>query len=153
MTTTRHSTSPPPADLDAPLATNRVLAYLLLRVTVGVIFLFYGIGKFVMGLGAFHGFMLSRFEDTWLPPVLVGLFAYILPFAEVLLGLLLLLGLLSRWALALTALLMIALSFGTVVESNPPAVANNLLYALVLFILLLYEPYNRYAADHYLRRR
>src|SRR6266545_4635006 len=101
------------------MTNHRELAYSLLRATLGVIFLFAGIGKFMGGLGNFAGGMNQQFSGK-LPAALVLPFAYVLPLAEVTLGLLILLGLFTTLALALSGLLFIALTFGTVMLGDFP---------------------------------
>src|SRR6266436_1700865 len=76
---------------------HREIAYALLRLTLGIVFLFAGIGKFRGGLGNFAGGMLQQFSGK-LPAVLVEPFAYTLPFAETTLGALILLGLFTPGA-------------------------------------------------------
>src|SRR5215208_4205196 len=93
---------------------HREAAYALLRATLGVIFLFFGVGKFMGGVGSFADGMNQHFAGK-LPSALVLPFAYTLPFAEVLVGSLLLLGLFTRIALVLSGLLLAALTFGTVI--------------------------------------
>jgi thiosulfate dehydrogenase (quinone) large subunit len=131
---------------------HREAAYALLRGTLGVIFLFYGIGKFMGGLGNFAGGMNQRFAGK-LPSALVLPFAYTLPFAEVLIGILLLLGLFSSTALVASGLLLLALTFGTVMLGDVVTVAHNLQYALVNFILLYLVDYNGYSIDRLRRGR
>jgi thiosulfate dehydrogenase [quinone] large subunit len=131
---------------------HREAAYALLRVTLGVIFLFYGIGKFMGGVGIFAGGMNQRFAGK-LPSALVLPFAYTLPFAEVIIGLLLLLGLFNGLALVLSGLLLLVLTFGTVMLGDAATVAHNLQYALVNFILLYLVDYNGYSIDRLLRGR
>ncbi len=133
------------------MTNHRELAYSLLRATLGVIFLFAGIGKFMGGFGSFVGGMNQQFSGK-LPAALVLPFAYVLPFAEVTLGLLILLGLFTTLALALTGLLFIALTFGTVMLGDFPTVAHNLQYAFVNFVLLWLVNLNRYSIDHSLGR-
>lgn len=79
----------------------REVAYALLRVTVGVMFLFFGIGKFVGGVGNFAAGMAQHFAGK-LPSALVLPFSYALPFAEVTLGALILLGLFNAFAFGLS---------------------------------------------------
>src|ERR1051325_2161803 len=76
---------------------HRETAYGLLRVTLGVIFLFYGVGKFIGGLANFVGGMNQHFSGK-LPAAMVMPFAYAIPFCEVISGLLILLGLFTRVA-------------------------------------------------------
>ena len=125
---------------------HREVAYALLRITMGVIFLFYGIGKFVSGLGSFVGSMNQQFSGK-LPAFMVMPFAYFIPFAEVTAGLLILLGLFTRVGLVLSGLLLIGLTFGTVMLGQAPTVAHNLQYGLVNFVLLWLIDLDRYSVD------
>jgi thiosulfate dehydrogenase [quinone] large subunit len=131
---------------------HREAAYALLRITLGVIFLFYGVGKFMGGIDNFVGGMNQHFAGK-LPTVMVTPFAYVLPFAEVTLGALILIGLFSRFALVLSGLLLVGLTFGTVMLGEAPTVAHNLQYALVNFILLWLVDLNQYSLDSLLRRK
>lgn len=74
------------------IGNHREAAYALLRVTLGVVFLFYGVGKFMGGIGNFASGMEQHFAGK-LPSALVLPFAYALPFMEVIFGALILLGL------------------------------------------------------------
>jgi thiosulfate dehydrogenase [quinone] large subunit len=125
---------------------HRATAYALLRATFGVVFLFYGIGKFMRGLGGFAGGMQQRFAGK-LTMVLVVPFAYSLPFIEVLIGVLLVLGLFNSIALVISGLLLIALTFGMVILGDTATVANNLLYVLINFVLLYLAEQNDYSVD------
>ncbi len=129
---------------------HREIAYSLLRVTLGVVFLFSGIGKFKGGLGNFAGGMLQQFSGK-LPALLVEPFAYVLPFAETILGALILLGLFTPASLGLSGLLLAALTFGTVMLGEFPTVAHNVQYGLVNFVLLWLSDLNRFSID-YLRK-
>lgn len=125
---------------------HREIAYALLRITLGVIFLFYGIGKFISGIGNFVGNMNQQFSGK-LPAFMVMPFAYFIPFAEVTAGLLILLGLFTRVGLVLSGLLLIGLTFGTVMLGQAPTVAHNLQYGLVNFVLLWLVDLDRYSVD------
>src|SRR5919204_2742503 len=104
---------------------NREIAYTLARVAYGVIFLFYGVGKFMGGLSNFVGGMNQHFSGK-LPAAMVMPFAYTLPFGEVTAGALILLGLFTRVGLVISGLLLIGLTFGTVMLGDAPTVAHNL---------------------------
>ena len=80
---------------------HRESAYALLRVTFGVIFLFYGVGKFMGGIGNFVSGMNQRFSGK-LPAAMVMPFAYAIPFCEVIAGTLILFGLLTRIRLTIS---------------------------------------------------
>ena len=131
---------------------HREAAYGLLRVTMGVIFLFYGIVKFRGGLTTFVGGMNQHFAGK-LPAMMVMPFAYILPFGEVISGLLIVLGLFTRVGLVISGLLLIGLTFGTVMLGDAPTVAHNLQYALINFVLLWLVDLNRYSLDSIFGRR
>ena len=125
---------------------TRDIAYALTRVTYGVIFLFYGIGKFMMGIGTFVGNMNQQFSGK-LPAILVMPFAYLLPFGEMIAGALILLGLYTRAGLILCGLLLIGLTFGVVMLGRADTVAHNLIFALVNFLLLWFVDVNRLSLD------
>ena len=129
---------------------HRESAYALLRVTMGVIFLFFGIGKFMGGIGNFVGGMNQHFSGK-LPAFMVMPFAYFLPFGEVIAGALILVGLFTRAGLTLSGLLLVGLTFGTVMLGEAPTVAHNLQYALVNFVLLWLLDLNRYSLDSLFR--
>ena len=131
---------------------HREAAYALLRVTMGVILLFYGVGKFIGGVGNFVGSIDKAFSGK-LPAAMVVPFAYAIPFCEVIAGALILFGLLTRIGLLLSGLLLIGLTFGTVMLGDAPTVAHNLQFALVNFVLLWFVDLNRYSIDGLLKRK
>ena len=131
---------------------HREAAYALLRATLGVVLLFFGIGKFVVGITNFVGGMNQHFAGK-LPAIMVMPFAYAIPFCEVIAGLLIVLGLFTRVGLVLFGLLIIGLTFGTVMLGDAPTVAHNLQYALVNFVLLWSVDLNRYSIDGLMRRK
>ena len=131
---------------------HREAAYALLRITFGVVFLFFGIGKFIRGIGQFVDGMNEQFAGK-LPVFMVTPFAYMLPFGETIAGALICFGLFTRLGLTLSGLLLIGLTFGTVVLGEAPTVAHNLQYALVSFVLLWFVDLNGYSLDRLLKRK
>src|SRR6266404_3034278 len=131
---------------------HREVAYVLLRVTLGVIFLFYGIGKFMGGISNFVGGVNQQFSGK-LPAAMVMPFAYFIPFAETISGTLILFGLFTRVGLTLSGLLLIGLTFGLVMLGQAPIVAHNLQYVLVNFVLLWFVDLNGYSVDGLLARK
>jgi thiosulfate dehydrogenase (quinone) large subunit len=131
---------------------HRDLAYALLRITFGVVFLFSGIGKLMGGLENFVGGMNQRFSGK-LPAFLVMPFSYTLPFAELLAGVLIVFGLFTRVGLTLSGLLLVALTFGTVMLADFGTVAHNAQYALLNFVLLWFLDINRYSLDVLISRK
>ena len=126
---------------------HREIAYALLRLTLGIVFLFAGIGKLMGGLGHFVGTMNQQFSGK-LPAAIVMPFAYVLPFGEVTVGALIVLGLFTRVGLTLSGLLLIGLTFGTVMLGDFPTVAHNVQYGLVNFVLLWLADLDRFSIDH-----
>ena len=125
----------------------KVVAYALLRATLGFVLLFWGVDKFQMGARQFSAGLDRQFSKTWLPAPLVHAFGLLLPFAEVGLGILLILGLFTAWAAALGAILLILLNTGMQVAGSASTVANNLVYSLILFVLLFFSEQNRFSLD------
>ncbi len=118
----------------------RSLAVALGRWTFGILFLFSGIGK-ISNLAGFVKFLLGQYEKTWLPKWLLTPFGYALPFIEVTLGILLLLGIARNAVLFVTGLLLITLTFGQIVLQSP-VVFNNLMYTLAVAALLFLAEYD-----------
>jgi thiosulfate dehydrogenase [quinone] large subunit len=73
-------------------------------------------------------------------------------FLEAIVGLLLLLGLWTRWALLLGALSMACLVFGTALRSDWNTLAIQMLYAAIYAALIAAREYNSYSLDALIRR-
>lgn len=125
---------------------HREIAYALLRIVYGVIFVTTGTSKFLVGVGNFVGAMNQRFAGK-LPAALVMPFAFAIPFAEVITGALILLGLFTRVGLTITGLLLIGLTFGVMWLGDSQTAAHNLQYALINFVLLWFVDMNSYSLD------
>ena len=126
-----------------PWCDPRARALALARWVMGILFLFFGIGKFTMGVGNFARGMAQPFEKTWLPPILLNTFGHILPFCEVILGALLILGLFRNVTLFATGLLLIALTFGQVLLGQAQVVFFNTTYTFLVAALLFLADYDR----------
>ena len=131
---------------------NREMAYSLVRITYGVIFVTTGTSKFLLGLTNFVGGMNQRFSGK-LPAAVVMPFAYAIPFCEVIAGILILIGLFTRVGLTVTGLLLIGLTFGVTWLGDSATVAHNLQYVLINFVLLWFVEFNRYSLDALYGRR
>jgi len=125
---------------------QRDIGYALARITYGVIFLFYGLGKFVAGVSNFVGGMNQQFSGK-LPTFMVMPFAYVIPFCETISGTLILFGLFTRMGLTLSGLLLVGLTFGLVILGQADKVAHNLIYVLANFALLWFLDLNRISLD------
>lgn len=128
------------------MGNSRRIAYLVLRVNVGVLFMFTGLGKLTRGLPAYVANMADRFAGT-LPSFYVVPFAYALPFIETVVGLLLAIGLFTRQVLPFAGLVMVAVTYGAVMEPDTGAVTYSLLVALALFVLLWHVDHDTYSLD------
>ena len=124
-----------------------ILSYAALRITLGTTFLFHGITRFVSGWRAFADQMVQGFKGTFLPEFMVRPFALSVPPVELILGLLLILGLFTRWTLVAGGLWMLALVLGTTIKQDYPVIAVQLLYALLFFVLQVWVPSNRLSLD------
>ena len=121
----------------------RPAAVALARWTLGVMFLFFGIGKLGMGVPNFVRYITDQFKNTWLPGPSVVAFGYALPFFEVTLGALLILGIARNAVLFATGLLLLALTFGQVLLQQP-MVFQNIVYTVIAAALLYAEHWDRW---------
>jgi thiosulfate dehydrogenase [quinone] large subunit len=132
--------------MESDVLLDRSLAFAFLRFTLGLNILMHGAVRLPI-LSAFVSGLLKQFADTPLPAPAVKAFAYSLPFLEALVGLLLLLGLWTRRALLLGALIMAALVFGTALLSDWNTLAIQMLYVVIYAALLAFREYNDYSLD------
>ena len=128
---------------------GRELAYLLLRLTMGVNILIHGLSRILAGLRPFIAGMMKEFASTPLPSPLVHAFAYTLPWSELFIGIAILLGLWTRAALVLGALEIIVLTFGVSLTQNWDVAGIQMTYAIVYAILLAFEGYNSWSMDRW----
>ena len=139
-------TSPRTAIHGSMTLPDRRLAYLLLRLTLGINILLHGAVR-LPALGAFVAGTVQQFADTPLPAVAVRLFGLSLPFLETAIGLLLIVGLWTRWALVAGALLIAALVFGTALRSDWETLSIQMIYAIIYYLLLTGRTYDYFALD------
>ncbi len=128
-------------------ARDQQLAYLLFRVLLGLNIAVHGISRILAGPSNFASSLLPEFQKTILPTWSVYHFGLVLPFAEALLGTLLLLGLFTRLSLIGGSLLMIALTFGTCLRQDWNTASTQLIYGALYAILLAFLTQNRYSLD------
>lgn len=114
---------------------DRALAQALLRWTLGLNLIGHGLNRIGHPRQFAEG-MANDFSHTLLPQPLVLTFALVLPFLEPLIGALLVTGFLTRWALVVGALLMMALGFATALLGRWDVLTQQLVYAVVYFLLL-----------------
>ncbi|MEE6177927.1 DoxX family membrane protein [Mycobacterium sp. 050134] len=141
--------------MHAPAAserTDRALAYLLLRLTVGASLFGHGLVR-LPKLGAFHTQLMGEFKVSVLPALLVSGCGYVLPFAELLTGLLLLAGALTRAAAVAGALVMIVLVLGATSIEHFNVIGEQLLHAISLCGVIAFRGHNDYSVDRLLAAR
>jgi thiosulfate dehydrogenase [quinone] large subunit len=107
------------------------MAPALLRWALGLLFLVGGLAKLPTVGGFVQGYLVPAFEKTFLPKGLVAAYGYALPFVEVVLGVLLILGLCRHFALLLSGLTLLSLGFGQMLLKEHGTVANICLYVLM----------------------
>ena len=124
--------------LVVPGSRDQKLAYLLLRLTAGLDFFGHGFARIFTGshLGGFAHWMVGDMAKSPLPATLVLATGYVVPCVELLIGVLLLTGLATRFALILAMLLLLVLMFGITMKQDWNVAGQQLLYGLVLAVLL-----------------
>jgi thiosulfate dehydrogenase (quinone) large subunit len=127
--------------------TDRNLAYLFLRVFLGINISVHGASRIYSGVAGFAIELVSQFAKTPLPRQMVYSFGVSLPFGEAVIGVLIFLGLWSRLAYCAGFVLMIALTFGSTLRQDWTAAGWQLLYAFAYAALLAFREHNRYSVD------
>lgn len=120
--------------------------YLLARLPMGLSFFGHGLIR-ITKLTEFSDGMVKQFSKSMLPVGFVSAFGHGLPFLEFVTGLLLLLGLFTRFAAVLGIALMLALIFGSSLIEQWQAVFTQLVYSAYLAMLFYYTHYNRFSFD------
>jgi len=123
---------------------NKQLAYFLARITLGINFFIHGLVR-LPKMESFANGVVKGFENTLLPEIMVLPVAYAIPIVELVLGLFLILGLLTRKTLTVAAILIIFLIAGSAFKEDWGAVGTQMLYALYIFFLLFFQENERMA--------
>jgi thiosulfate dehydrogenase (quinone) large subunit len=131
---------------------DKALAYVTFRLSLGIGELMHGLVRLPI-LATFAADMAKGFEGTILPGWFVYAFGLALPFLEALIGISLILGLLTKWALLAGSLLMSILIFGTCLRSDWATVGVQMIYVIAYFLAFLFLEYNQYSLDRVSRRR
>jgi thiosulfate dehydrogenase [quinone] large subunit len=132
---------------------NKAVAYLLMRLALGVNIFGHGFFRLLSGLSAFvHGAAIP-IDKGPLPHSLTIDFLYAVPFIEVALGLLLIVGLWTRIALILGQLNMIGLVVGVTSVQNWTTATTQLEYSFVFFAMLWLVEANTISVDGLMGRK
>lgn len=130
---------------------HNTTAYLLLRLAIGASMLGHGLVR-LPKLPAFSEWMMNSFSKSILPGALILPFSYILPVAEFLTGLLLITGLMTKYAAIAGGLVMVMLVFGTSMIENWEAIPSQLIHTVFFAILLTSISSNTFAIDNLLKK-
>ncbi|MGP2655636.1 DoxX family protein [Malaciobacter sp. WC5094] len=125
---------------------SKDFAFALLRLAMGVNMFVHGLVR-LPKLEGFNTWMVGYFQDTFLPEFLVSLLAYTIPFVELIVGALLILGLFTRQALLAGALLIVVLLFGACLKENWEWAAFQMIYAIFFFMLSYFIELNTVSID------
>jgi thiosulfate dehydrogenase (quinone) large subunit len=110
----------------------------MLRVIAGMDFLGHGFARIFTGthLGGFAHWMVGDMAKAPLPPGVVLVIGYVVPWVELAIGVMLLAGVGVRLALVTALLLMLLLMFGITMKQDWTVAGQQLLYSVVLALLL-----------------
>ncbi len=128
--------------------TNIQLGYFFLRIMLGVNLFFHGFMRVLTGVSAWADPMAATFVDTYLPMPLVIPFLYSIPYIEIILGTLTLLGLFTRWALLAGVIFYVVLMYGQSARQSWSGVHTIMHYGLYYWILLVLQNQNWLALDN-----
>lgn len=138
---------------ERPHRCSPALAFLLLRLTLGLNICMHGVSRIAAGSARFASSLVPMFQSTPLPAWSVHVFGLILPWAEAILGFLLLIGLWTLPALVCGSLLILVLTLGTTLRQDWSTAGVQLIYAAVYAALLALGRWNDYSLDWLLSRR
>ncbi len=130
---------------------DAVWAYTILRLSFGANIMLHGVARLIAGHAAFLAYLTHYFATTpAVPASLLSTFARILPLVETGLGLLLVLGLGTRFALIAGALVMTGLVIGTNLAQDWTVAGLQLVYAFIYYYLLVHRDKNLVSLDRFL---
>ena len=125
--------------------------YLMARLPIAVSMLGHGLDR-IPKIQVFSDHLVGQFSKTILPLKLVIPFSTILPFVELGVGILLTIGLFTRFACVIGVAAMLALIFGSCLIEQWDNVLSQMLYGLYFVMLYYYAFYNRYSFDSLISR-
>lgn len=135
------------------VGSDRTWAYTILRLTFGFNILLHGLSRIFAGHAAFLAYLNHYFEKAPLVPAsLLPLFARVLPPVETALGILLVLGLWTRFALIAGGLVITLLAIGTNLAQDWNVAGLQLIYAFFYYYLLVHRDLNSLSVDGVMSR-
>jgi len=136
-------------------SSDAVIAYAILRLSFGANIMLHGLSRLLAGPSGFLNYLNHYFEHAPLiPKGFLPVFGAVLPPVETVLGLLLLLGLFTRFALIAGGLVMAALVFGTNLAQDWSVAGLQLIYCFLYYYLLAHRSEkNLWSLDRWVRRK
>jgi thiosulfate dehydrogenase [quinone] large subunit len=135
-------------DLAISRASNAAIAYGILRLSFGANIMLHGLSRLLNGRAAFLAYLNHYFEHAHLIPASsLPAFGAVLPWVETSLGLLLMLGLFSRFTMIAGALVMLALVIGTNLAQDWVVSGLQLIYCFLYYYLLVHLDENTLSVD------
>lgn len=121
-------------------------AYLLTRLAIGISMFGHGFVR-LFKLQIFANGVITEFQKSMLPAGLVAAFGYVLPFAEFITGVLLIIGLFTKQAAVAGCVIMFLLLFGSSMIENWSVFTSQLMHVLFFVILIQFAESNSCAID------
>ena len=131
---------------------DAVLSHALLRLALGISMLVHGLVRIGGNFWPFVDSTVKLFTSSPLPHFLLRISAMIIPPVEVLIGVLLILGLWTRFAVVLGSFEMCALIAGMSLLEQWEIVAIQLAYAFFFVVLLRDRQNDKMSVDSWIRR-
>jgi thiosulfate dehydrogenase [quinone] large subunit len=129
-------------------SSDAVIAYTILRVSFGANIMLHGVSRILMGHAAFLAYLTHYFEKApYVPVGMLSIFATVQPWVETFLGLLLVIGLATRFSLIAGGLVIMCLVFGTNLAQDWLVSGLQLIYAFLYYYLLVHLDQNRFSVD------
>ncbi len=125
---------------------------MIVRLAIGLSMFGHGLVR-LPKLQAFSQGMVKTFENSMLPELLTTPFSYVLPFAELIFGFLLIIGLFSRVSAIGTAAVLLTLIFGSTLIENWDVITSQLVHIAFVAYLVHNVKDNSYAVDCLLSKK
>lgn len=133
-------------------AKDIAIAYLLLRILIGVNYFNHGFTR-IFNIPGFAEDTVKQLANSYFPEFLVRINSYLVPPVELIVGVLITIGLATRSALIATFILMIILMMGVTSVQNWGAATSQLTYGIILFILLAGHNFNIFSLDRWMNNK
>lgn len=126
-----------------------ITAYTIVRLALGLNIFMHGFVRIKIGVSVFENALAKEYENSMLPVMLVKKFAAVLPFAELLIGLLLFIGFKTEPAILAGSFLMLLLLVGRSLKSDWMVVSLQMIYFAFYSLLEVFLQYNHFSADYF----